>query len=271
MRDGLVEERERVAHGAFRRAGDRRQRLGLRLDPFGRADLRQVGDERVGLDPAQVETLAARQDRHRDLADLGGGEHELGVGWRLFQGLQERVEGVRRQHVDFVDDVDLVPRGDRRIADAVDDRPDVVDAGVRGGIHLQHIHVPGFHDRLAVPPEFGHRDGRAGIGMAVADVVEPTCQDAGGRRLADAANAGEHPGLGNAIGNERIGQGPHHGGLANQVVEILGAVLARQHPVRGGLNRGERETRKARRVARNAGGRVHAALLSVNGPDRRRP
>jgi hypothetical protein len=35
--------------------------------------------QHVGLDPAEIETLAARQHRDRDFADFGGGEHELGV------------------------------------------------------------------------------------------------------------------------------------------------------------------------------------------------
>ena len=34
MGDRLVEQRQRVAHRAFRRAGDDRQRLGLDLDPL---------------------------------------------------------------------------------------------------------------------------------------------------------------------------------------------------------------------------------------------
>jgi hypothetical protein len=49
---------------------------------------------------------------------------------RLLQRLQEGVEGRRRQHVDFVDDVDLVAGAGRRIAHAVIDLADVVDAGM---------------------------------------------------------------------------------------------------------------------------------------------
>ena len=84
---------------------------------------------------------------------------------------------------------------------------DVVDAGMRGGVHLQHVHVPRFHDRLAVEAEFRHRDGRAGIGLAGAGVVEAAGEDAGGRGLADAAHAGEHPGLRDAVGRERVAPG----------------------------------------------------------------
>ena len=114
------------------------------------AMLARCAHQHVGIDPAQVETLAARQHRHRDFADFGGGEHEFGVLRRLLQRLQEGVEGRRRQHVDFVDDVDLVARAGRRVAHAVVDLADVVDAGMGRGVHFQHVHVPAFHDRLAM-------------------------------------------------------------------------------------------------------------------------
>jgi len=35
------------------------------------------------------------------------GQHKLGVGRRLFQGFQQRVEGCGGEHVDLVDDVDF--------------------------------------------------------------------------------------------------------------------------------------------------------------------
>ncbi|GJD76755.1 hypothetical protein CFIICLFH_5014 [Methylobacterium goesingense] len=231
MRDGLIEERERVAHRTLGRPRDRRQGLGIGLHGLGRADAGEVPDQGLGLDSAQVEALAAGQDRHRHLADLGGGEHEFRVRRRLLQRLQKGVERLLGEHVDFVDDVDLVARLRWRIADAVDDAAYVVDAGMRGGIHLQHIHVPGFHDRPTMAAEFRHRDGGAGVGMSVADIVEPARQDPGRGGLADAAHARKHPGLRDAVGREGVGQGAHHGALADQIVEILGAILASEHPV----------------------------------------
>ena len=80
---------------------------------FRSADAAQMGDQLVGLDAAQVEALAAGQDGDRNLADLGGGEDELRVRRRLLQRLQEGVERLLGEHVDLVDDVDLVARRDR--------------------------------------------------------------------------------------------------------------------------------------------------------------
>ena len=84
---------------------------------------------------------------------------------------RKRVERLLGQHVDLVDDVDLVARRDRRIADAVDDLANVVDAGMRGGVHLEHVHVPRFHDGLAMDAQARHVD-RRGAGAVGHLVIE---------------------------------------------------------------------------------------------------
>ena len=90
---------------------------GATLHPLGRRDPGEVRQHRLRLDPPQVEPLAARQHRHRHLADLGGGEDELHVRRRLLQRLQQRVERRGAQHVHLVDDVDLVARARRPVGD----------------------------------------------------------------------------------------------------------------------------------------------------------
>ena len=56
-------------------------------------------------------------------------------------------------------------------------------------------------------------------------IVERAGEDPGGRGLADAAYAGQDPGLGNPSGLERIGDRAHHGFLADQIIETGGAYL----------------------------------------------
>ena len=236
MRDRLIEQRERIAHRAFGGARDDAERLGLDLDAFLFRDVGKMPHQHVGLDPAEIKTLAARQHRDRDFADFGGGEHEFGVLGRLFQRLQERVEGRRRQHVDFVDDVDLVAGAGRRIAHAVIDLADVVDAGMGGGVHFQHVHVPAFHDRLAVHAEVRHVDGRPLHRAIRLFVVQRAGENPRRGGFADAADAGQDPGLRNPARFERVRDGADHGLLADQVVKTGGAVFACQHPVGlGGL------------------------------------
>ena len=230
--DRLVEQRQAVAHRAFGGARDHAQRLVLDRDLLGPGDLGE--DARISsvrIHAPQVETLAARQDGDRNFADLGRGEDELHMRRRLFQRLQQRIEGVLRQHVHFVDDVDLVARLDRRIAHALDDLAHVVDAGIGGGVHLDHVDMARFENGRAVGRHFRHVD------RGPARIVEGAGDEPRGRRLADAAHAGQHIGLGDAPGREGIGQGAHHRFLADQVGEGLRAVFAGEDAITGGRSR----------------------------------
>jgi hypothetical protein len=120
----------------------------------------EEADEIGGVDAAQVEALAARQHRDRNLADFGRGEDELDVLRRLFERLQQAVEGLRGEHVHFVDDIDLVTRRNRAVAHLFDDLADIVDAGMGGGVHLDDIDMAAFHDRLAMFAGHGKVDRR---------------------------------------------------------------------------------------------------------------
>jgi hypothetical protein len=229
-RDRLVEQRQAVAHRAVGGARNHGERPGRGLGPFPGGDVGEVGGQARLLDPAQVEALAARQHGDRDLADFRGGEDEDHVLRRLLQGLQQAVEGLPREHVDLVDDVDLGARRDRSVAHALDQLADVVDAGAAGRVHLDHVDV-------AVPGDGGAvLAGSAGLGAGAAlavraDAVEGAGEDARGRRLAHAAHAGEDVGLGDAPGRDRVAEGTDRGLLADQVGEAGRAVLAGEHPV----------------------------------------
>ena len=190
------------------------------------------------LDPAQIEPLAAREHRHRHLAHLGRGEDEDRLRRRLLQGLEQAVEGLLREHVHFVDDVDLVARRGRRVAHAVDDLADVVDAGAGRGVHLEHVDVAALGDRdagLADAAGLGRR-----LALAVgADAVQGTGDDPRRAGLADAADAGQQERVRDPPGAQRIAQRAHQRVLADQLGQALRPVPARQHPVElGGGRRG---------------------------------
>ena len=232
----LVEQAEAVARRPVRRPRDHRH--GIRFDLYALApgDIGEMANQQVGVDAAEVETLAPRQHRHRDLADLRRGEDELRVGRRLLKRLQKRVERVLRQHVHFVDDVDLVAGGHRAVAHAVDDLADIVDTGARGGVHLQHIDGAFRRDRparLADAARRGCRPPRA-VGS---DAVERPGDDPRRGRLADAAHAGKDERLRHTAGADGVGQRADQGVLADHLIEGRRAVLARQHPICTGLGR----------------------------------
>ena len=231
MRDRLIEQRERVAYRTFGGASNQCQRLRLGGNLLLGGDAFEVLDQHRIVDPPQVEALAARQHRDRHLANFGGGEDEFDVCRRLFQRLQQGVEGLRRQHVHFVEDIDLVARADRGVARRVGDLAHIIDAVVRRSVHLQHVDMLALHDRLTMDAKLRHRDSRAADRPVGKLVIERARQDTRRRGLADAAHAGEDPGLRDASALERIRDGAHHGLLADQVVEGRRPVFARQHAI----------------------------------------
>ncbi len=107
--------------------------------PFTFNDVPQTGDDHRQRDSLEIEPLAARQDRYRHLMRFCGGKDELNVGRRFFKGFQKGIEGIGRQHVNFVDDEDLEAAPRWKVFDVVTELPDVVDAGVGSAVDLEHI------------------------------------------------------------------------------------------------------------------------------------
>ena len=188
-----------------------------------------MANQDAGVDAAQVEALAARQNRDRNFADFGRCKDEFHMGRRFFQCLQQAVEGLIGEHVHFIDDVDLVTRRNRAITHLFDDLANIVDTRMRGGVHFDHVDMAAFHDRLAMLARHGEIDCRF-IDLDCL-VVKRARQNSRGRRLADTAHAGQHPRLRDAPGFERIGQRANHRLLADQIVKILRAIFAGEHAI----------------------------------------
>ena len=145
--------------------------------------------------------------------------------WRLFQGLEQAVEGLLRQHVHLVDDVHLVARCVRLVVGAVDQVADVVDAGVRSRIHLHHVEMPALENGAAVLAFLAHVEGGRSF-AANRRIVQSASDQPRGGGLAHAAHASEHIGLGDAARGKRIPQRLHHGVLADELGEQPRTVFA---------------------------------------------
>src|SRR5262249_41479452 len=154
-------------------------------------DRAEVGLDLAGRNHAEVVLLATGEDRVRELVVLRRGEDELHPGRGLFERLQERVEGPRRQHVDLVDgpDLEAVARGG--VARALAQLAHLLYAVVRGAVDL--LDVEGGRGRdLAARRAF---PAGVGSGPFTAGAVEGLGQDPRGRRLAHAARPGEEEGV----------------------------------------------------------------------------
>jgi hypothetical protein len=100
--------------------------------------------------------------------------------------------------MDLIDDVDFEPAFRRLIADVFDDPANFVDAPVGGAVDLVDI------DGMAGGYFVALIAFIAGFGRGPARTVQRFGQNAGGRRLADPANAAKQISVGDAIRSDRV-------------------------------------------------------------------
>ena len=223
--DQLIEHRFGVAQTALGAAGNGIGGFGSQLDALEASNLLQVcGDQRRG-DAPQVEPLATAQDRGENLLRLGRGKDEFDVLRRLLQRLEQRVERSRRQHVDLVDDVDLILPARGGVADIVPQFAHLLDAIVAGAVDLQDVQADPAGNLTAGIANAARFGGRR------VDAAERLGQDARGRRLADATRADEEISMREPVLRDRVFEGARDVFLADDVVKNLRPVLARENLV----------------------------------------
>ena len=89
----------------------------------------------------KIETLTSRQNRDGKLLRVGCAEDKLDVPWRLLQRFQQCVESLGRQHVHFVDDVDLVTRSAWTHGCVGSQLSNFIDPAIAGTVDFQNVHV----------------------------------------------------------------------------------------------------------------------------------
>ncbi|CAB3734264.1 hypothetical protein LMG1231_04955 [Achromobacter denitrificans] len=226
--DGLVGQRQGVAHGAGGRLPDQPQGRHFETHVFLAQHGLQMPDDGVGRHLLQVELEAARQHRHRDLLRIGGRQDELDVRRRLFQRLEHGVERMPGQHVDFVDHVDLEAPSARRVDRLLQELGHFLDAAVRGRVQFEVVDKA---PRIDFRARAAHA---ARLGSDAGFAVERFGQDARQRGLAHAAGAGEQPGVVQALRVERVRQRAHHVILSHEGIERSRPPLAGQYQISHG-------------------------------------
>ena len=170
----------------------------LDLDTLCLGNRAEMSGDLLGGDAAKIEALTARENGVGDRLHLRGGEDENHVLRWLLQRLQQRIERRGREHVDFVDDVDLIDAFGRGVAHDFAQLADVIDAVVGGPVDLQHIHAGRGGDALAGIARL------AGIAVAGVGAVENLGENPRGRSLAYAARATKQVALRDAAGMDGI-------------------------------------------------------------------
>ena len=214
-RQQLVEQRLTVAHRTGGPAGHQVDCRRLDLDPLRLGNLGQSLPDAMRFDRAEIEPLAAGENGVGQLLRIGGAEDELDVGRGLFEGLEEGVERLLREHVHFVDDVDLVLRAHRADVHIRPQRADLIDAAVRRPVDLDHIDIAPLGNPAT------DLAGVAGVAPLGRGTVERLRQDAGGRGLANSPGPGEEVGVGDASSGDGIAQRLGNGFLSHHFAKRL--------------------------------------------------
>ena len=135
----LVEHREGIAHTAIGLLGNEVERLLVSLHTLLLGDVLEVLYAILDTDAVEVIDLTTRQDGGDDLVFLGRCKDEDGMLRRLFEGLEEGVEGGSREHVDLVDDEHRVATHLGDDAHLLDQGADILYRVVRCGIELVDV------------------------------------------------------------------------------------------------------------------------------------
>ena len=227
----LIEQRQGVAHGPLRLSRHHRHRAVGDPEVLGLRDLAQPRDDLSQRHELDVLPLHPGKDRGRKFLRIGGRKQELDVAGRLLERLEQGIERRAREHVHFVDDVDLVAVAGRQVLRRLAQRAHVVDAVVRGGVDLLDVDVVAggdLHARAADAARFG-----GGAFLA----IERPGEDPRGRRLPAAARAGEEEGMRHPAALQGVDQGPDDVLLPRQILEALRPVLSSEDEVRSGHRR----------------------------------
>ena len=99
--------------------------------------------------PAQIETLTARNHGRKHLVDFGCGEDEFCMGRRFFNRLEQSVPCALGKHVHFVNDVNLVFGRNGKMKHVFTDFTCLVHLRMGRGVDFNDIHIRFVRDGFA--------------------------------------------------------------------------------------------------------------------------
>src|SRR5262249_541186 len=137
--DQLIEHRLGIAQTTIRPPCDGVRGRRLQFHFLLLCDELEMLRDQIGWNAMEIEPLATAQDGDRQLLWLGRGKAENDVLRRFFESLEERVGRLLGQHVNLVDDVNLVATFRRRVANVVAQLAHVVYSTIACRVELENI------------------------------------------------------------------------------------------------------------------------------------
>jgi hypothetical protein len=173
----------------------------------------------------EIESLAAAEDGRRDLVRFGSRKNENDMRRRLLERLEQRVESLGCQHVDFINYIYFETPLRRPVPDCFPQFPDAVDPPVGCTVYFDNI------DRVALCCLTAVRTFIAGSGRGALFAIEGFCQDAGDGGFADPSRPSEKIGVGDATQADCVLERPGNVRLADDFFESLRAPLSGNHEI----------------------------------------
>ena len=189
----LVGQAEGIPHTAIGRPRQQPQSRVFKRDLFFGQNMLQVANNVLRRHPLEIELQTPGKHRHRQLLGIGGGQQELDVFRRLFQGFQKGVEGLVGEHVHLVDEVHLVAAARGSVLHVVGQFPHVIYTGAGGSIDLDQVNKPVLKNLLAAVAF------TAGIRRYTGLTVQTAGQQATNGGFAHAPGAGKQIGMVQAL------------------------------------------------------------------------
>src|SRR5690606_8105806 len=100
--DNLVEHRKRVPQSPICFLCDHMQSVGVKCYSFFRCYTRQMQSHILYAYTIKIKNLATGKNRCQYLMLLRGCQNKYGIGWPYVQRFQQRIESLRRKHMDLI-------------------------------------------------------------------------------------------------------------------------------------------------------------------------
>ena len=172
-----------------------------------------MGHNAVGGHIFQVKLQAARQDRGRQFLRIGRRQQEFDMGRRLFEGFQQGIKAVARQHMHLIDEIHLVAPAAGRVLHIFEQLAGIFNLGARCSIDFDEV------DKTSLCNFHTRRTGATGLRADALLAVQAFSEDAGDSSFTHAAGTGKQIGVMQAIPIKGIDQRLEHMLLPDQLLD----------------------------------------------------
>ena len=141
------------------------QRFFVKCDIFGTENFLQMRHDVCGRHLLEVKLQTAREHRRQHFLRIGSRQNEQHMRRWLLQRFQQRVEGIFREHVYLVNEVDFVTPCSRHVFGIFDQLAHIIHAGIARRVDFEQIHKSPCINLLTGRAHAARSGGHAGFAV----------------------------------------------------------------------------------------------------------